>query len=64
MGRKTSKKERIEIAQFCLNHNKDYGLTMEMYKISYQQAWSYTRKYEEKGISGLVDRRGRPKKGE
>lgn len=60
-GRKTTQEERAEIVAFCIEHGKDYGLTVETYKVSYQQIYSWVRKYEEKGVQGLTDRRGKAK---
>ena len=60
-GRKTTLKERVEIVAFCTEHGKDYGSTMEKYGVSYQQIYSWVRKYEAKGVEGLSDRRGKPK---
>lgn len=60
-GRKTTFEERVEIVAFCIEHGKDYGLTIETYKVSYQQIYSWVRKYEEKGVEGLSDRRGKAK---
>ena len=60
-GRKTTQEERAEIVAFCIEHRKDYGLTVETYKVSYQQIYSWVKKYEEKGVSGLTDRRGKTK---
>lgn len=60
-GRKTTQAERSEMVAFCIEHGKDYGLTVETYKVSYQQIYSWVRKYEEKGIEGLQDGRGRSK---
>ena len=60
-GRKTTKEERIEIVAFCIENGKNYRLTMEKYGVSYQQIYSWIRKYEEKGVDGLNDRRGKPK---
>ena len=60
-GRKTTQEERAKIVAFCIEHNKDYGLTVETYSVSYQQVYAWVRKYEEKGIDGLVDRRGKAK---
>ena len=60
-GRKTTEEERTEIVAFCIEHGKDYGLTVETYKVSYQQIYSWVRKYEEKGVKGLTDRRGKAK---
>ena len=60
-GRKTTQEERAEIVAFCIEHGKDYGLTIETYNISYQQIYSWVKKYEEKGVEGLTDRRGKTK---
>jgi len=60
-GRKTTQEERSEIVAFCIEHGKDYSLTTETYKVSYQQIYSWVKKYEEKGVDGLKDNRGRTK---
>ena len=60
-GRKTTQEERVEIVAFCIEHGKDYPLTIQTYGVSYQQIYAWVRKYEEKGIDGLKDVRGRTK---
>ena len=60
-GRKTTQEERAEIVAFCIEHNYDYGLTVETYNVSYQQIYSWVRKYEEGGVDKLRDNRGRTK---
>ena len=60
-GRKTTQEERVEIVAFCIEHGKDYGLTVETFKVSYQQIYAWVKKYEEKGVNGLTDRRGKAK---
>lgn len=60
-GRKTTFEERIEIVAFCIEHGKDFGLTIETYNVSYQQIYLWVKKYEEKGVEGLTDRRGKTK---
>ena len=60
-GRKTTLKERAEIVAFCIEHNKDYGLTAETCNVSYQQIYSWVRKYEEGGVDKLKDNRDRSK---
>ena len=60
-GRKTTQEERVEIVAFCIEHGKDYPLTIQTYGVSYQQIYGWVRKYEEKGIDGLKDGRGRTK---
>ncbi len=59
--RATTLDERIEIVSYCIANGKDYGATIEKYKVSYQQIYSWVEKYEEKGIDGLVDKRGKRK---
>lgn len=60
-GRKTTHKERIEIVSFCIANANDYSLTANTYKVSYQQVYTWTKKYEKNGIDALVDRRGKEK---
>lgn len=60
-GRKTTYKERIEIAAYCIENDHNYAKTAEKYKVSYQQARTYTVKYEKGGIDALQDRRGKRK---
>ena len=60
-GRKTTQEERAEIVAFCIEHNYDYRLTVEAYNVSYQQIYSWVRKYEEGGVNKLKDNRGRTK---
>ena len=60
-ARKTTFEERIEIVQFCIANGKNYGLTMDKFNVSYQQIYFWVRKYEEKGVDGLLDRRGKSK---
>ena len=60
-GRKTTQEERAQIVAFCIEHGKDYALTVETYQVSYQQIYSWVRKYESDGVDGLVDRRGKAK---
>ena len=60
-GRKTTQEERTKIVAFCIEHNYDYGLTVETYKVSYQQIYAWVRKYEEGGVDKLKDNRGRTK---
>lgn len=60
-GRKTTFEDRIEIVQYCIAHNHNYAETAEKYQVSYQQARSYTVKYEAGGIDALKDNRGKRK---
>lgn len=60
-GRKTTLDERIEIVSYCIANSKDYDATIQKYKVSYQQIYSWVRKYEKNGVDGLIDRRGKRK---
>lgn len=60
-GRKTTFDERVEIVQYCIVHDHNYAETSAKYNVSYQQARSYTVKYEAGGVESLRDRRGRTK---
>ena len=60
-GRKTTYEERIEIVSYCIENGNDYTAAMEKYGVSYQQIYSWVRKYQEKGAEGLLDKRGRRK---
>ena len=60
-GRKTSYNERIEIIKYCIENDNDYNKTVEKYKVSYPQIYTWMKKYKQFGIEGLVDRRGKPK---
>ena len=60
-GRNTTFDERVEIIQYCIAHDHNYAETAAKYSISYQQARSYTIKYETGGVEALRDRRGRTK---
>lgn len=60
-GRKTTFEERVEIVEYCIAHDRNYAETAEKYGVSYQQARNYTIKYEESGVKGLKDNRGRRK---
>lgn len=60
-GRKTLFNERVEIVQYCISHDHNYTETSEKHKVSYQQARSYTIKYESGGIEALQDNRGKRK---
>lgn len=57
-GRDTSPAERLEIVQSCIENGNDYGGTALRYEVSYQQVYTWVRKYREMGEAGLEDRRG------
>ena len=58
-ARKTTQKERIEIARACIESGENYGETAIRYQVSYQQVYTWTKKYKELGEAGLEDRRGK-----
>lgn len=60
-GRKTTYEERVEIVSYCMENGNNYVETIEKYGISYQQIYSWVRKYQEKGVKGLQDKRGKRK---
>ena len=60
-GRKTTYEERIEIVSFCIENHKNYQLAADTYQVSYQQVYSWVRKYEAQGVESLTDKRGRTK---
>lgn len=59
--RKTTYEERIEIVQYCIEHENNYAKTAEQYQVSYQQVYAWVKKYGQKGVESLLDRRGRRK---
>ena len=59
--RKTTPKERKEIVEYCISHEKDYKNTAALFDVSYSQVYTWVRKYTADGDAGLVDRRGRHK---
>lgn len=59
--RKTTIRERREIAAYCLEHNRDYKGTADIYKVSYSQVYSWVKKYDANGEEGLTDKRGHHK---
>lgn len=60
-GRKTTFDNRVEIVQYCITHNHNYAETAAKFGVSYQQARSYTIKYEAGGVDAIQDRWGRSK---
>ena len=60
-GRTTTYEERVEIVSYCIERGNDYTAAIEKYGVSYQQIYSWVRKYNKKGAEGLVDKRGKRK---
>ena len=59
--RKTTRDERIRIVEYCIANANNYSLAAKEFDCSYGQVYFWVKKYEEKGIEGLCDRRGRSK---
>ena len=60
-GRKTTLEERVAVVSDCIANNHNYGDAAEKYQISYNQVYTWVKKYEKDGIEGLKDLRGRTK---
>jgi len=60
-SRKTNYEERIEIVNYCLEHELDYKSTASEYGVNYAQVYTWVKKYKENGETGLKDNRGRKK---
>ena len=61
-GRETTQEERIAIAKDCLENGSNFGETAIKYGVSYQQVYTWAKKFKELGEAGLEDRRGKRKK--
>lgn len=57
-GRDASAEERVLTAKECISSGNDYGRIALKYHVSYQQVYTWTKKYLDMGESGLEDRRG------
>jgi len=60
-SRDTTLEERIEIVSYFIANNLDYVKTIEQYSVSYHQIYRWNMKYEQYGVEGLADRRGKRK---
>ena len=56
--RKTTQEERAQIAKECIENGDNYGEIAIKYQVSYQNVYSWVKKYRELGEAGLEDRRG------
>ncbi len=57
-SRKTTRKERVQIAKECIENGNHYREIAIKYQVSYQQVYTWVKKYQELGEAGLEDRRG------
>lgn len=55
---KTTKDERIEIVQYCLDNQKNYKECASKYGVSYAQVYDWVKRYLKDGEEGLNDDRG------
>lgn len=60
-SRKTTYEERLEIVQYVLAHQLSYKDAAEQFKISYNNVYSWTQKYKQRGPKALKDNRGKKK---
>ena len=58
-GRETTQEERAAIAKDCLENGCNYGETAIKHHVSYQQVYTWVKKFKELGEAGLEDRRGK-----
>lgn len=60
-GRKTTYDERIDIVKQCIEGGYNYAEIADKNRVSYQQVYSWVRKYQKGGVTALIDRRGKRK---
>lgn len=60
-GRKTTYDERIDIVKQCIEGGYNYAEIADKNRVSYQQVYSWVRKYQKDGVTALIDRRGKRK---
>ena len=58
-GRETTQEERIAIVRDCLENGSNFGAAAIKYNVSYQQVYTWVKKFKELGEAGLEDRRGK-----
>ena len=58
MARKTTLEERIKIIGYLIDNDIDYNQTSTHFNVSYQQVYTWYKKYQKLGVDGLVDNRG------
>ena len=56
--RNTTQEERVQIAKECIENGSNYGEIAIRYQVSYQNVYTWVKKYRELGEAGLEDRRG------
>lgn len=63
-GRNTTYEDRTEIVAFCVANSNNYQLASDQFQVSYQQVYTWVKKYRDQGYEALIDRRGKRKKPE
>jgi len=58
-GRETTQEERIAIVKDCLENGSNFGETAIKHNVSYQQVYTWVKKFKAQGEAGLEDRRGK-----
>ena len=58
-GRETTQEERIAIVKDCLENGSNFGETAIKHNVSYQQVYTWVKKFKQLGEAGLEDRRGK-----
>lgn len=58
-GRETTQQERAAIVKECLENGCNYGEKAIEYNVSYQQVYTWVKRFKEQGEAGLEDRRGK-----
>lgn len=56
--RKTTQEERVQIARECIENGNNYAEIAVKYQVSYQNVYTWVKKYRQLGEAGLEDRRG------
>ena len=59
---KIEAEERVEIVEYCINNERNYKEAADKYKVSYNQVYTWVKKYDSNGDAGLIDKRGHHKK--
>lgn len=59
-ARKTTIEERIEIVNYVLLNDNNYKEAADKYSVPYASVYQWTKKYNQLGEAGLLDKRGRP----
>lgn len=61
LAKQTTLEERVMIAQYCIENDKDYRETARVFHVTYNQVHRWVKRYEAYGEDGLIDGRGRGK---